>query len=1004
MAPSTFSGVIAQLSQGRARNYTARQPASLDDSLRIDEDHTGTVSSFQPEHESTQQFDTATQDNSMQRDLSGRINLAQSPSSAHSDSIELGRGVKRSAHYSSGRRAEVEDISENPILSLGDDSLYQLTGTPPLRSQKADRKSKDQGIARRAATVPMNYDLTKTSDIVIPFKPSQTNAPGRRTLSDMHDKAQNERDASILLMNAPQMNARDRSTRFATSRQTSGVQQAIPTRFTATGGLSHATGQTPRKRMTSQANDAATLTGNQSFMLPDLPNITELVSGVRKDGTPVFSRTTNSRSRFTSASYGRGLDADTISHARLHSIPVPMEEKAIFASLQLLKEKVEQLELDKSTANRRLEEYEDGVMQLRSQAQYERGVGRPDSGFGSDEDGVVKRKSQAEVAGECILPEVVDTRELTYSMAALQASIKTMEEHLGRSDRKLAVSADTVKRMTNERDNLVTQLGVAFYSNEELRDENQHLVAANQALKVGSEDARQELQVLVNQHSELQDRYQGVARQLEEARSRTKQIESRKRFDTREDKVRSGHGNAENVREKRRASGNVGQQTQHDIIEKVQQAIRQARADALSQTTKEASARSRSRSKSRQRDQTDGMECIGRVRSRKAEKEDSNAVGATGFLSDLDLTRSARGLEHTPGLSDDDDSKDITYLSFLDPAELSRLRKKLEEERRAAKGPAGPVPAPTAQDKDMTTRSAISARANVPRKSSLRDVSGGWTPAADLAENTHNLSRNVRIQSPNTLDAISYEEPSGSFDTSMISNSSRRPASKSFEEMTSGFILPDITLHRKAAEAESCVGHKKDNCTMCTSEKESAAVVTPTPVTERDVDETCATVRPSQAPPVALATVLKQLEDEVKHLKMQLAAYESAYASHDPSLGRRKRKALKAKIDKLLDDVERRSEQIYSLYDVLEGQSQSQKQARSPGVEDCDVDETLQHLGIDPNEVSSRAAKAVRKATKLSEARRASATVDRLDELLVGSDDEFDHDDLSDAASEVDGM
>lgn len=438
MASSSAShGVIAQLSQGRARRSHSNSPISSPLPQQFD-DNTGTVSSFQPEHESTQQFDTATQDqllnigSSARRFNTARPQLqtadigspelaARSPSPSNSMSIELGRGVKRSSRNVSNSFMD-EDISENPILSLGNDSLYEITGTPPMRSRTSGQKSdgynrlglRKEASVRRATTAPQ-ADITKTSDIV-PAKARPTSTNNRRTLSDMHARVRADSDSSFIEEPVAVNTTKDKNTRFSKTRLASGLDLGIPTRFTAGAGLTSARGQTPRSQIAAAAADAATFTGNQtqqSFMLPDLPNITELVSGVRKDGTPVFSRTSKSRSRFTSSTYGKGGDGETTSHARLHSIPVPEEEKAIFASLQLLKEKVSQLEAEKSEAIKRMEEYENEVIDLRSRVHSQQSGRRPDSGLGSDEESNVREKWRTEKSSKSRLywPKV---EKLTY--------------------------------------------------------------------------------------------------------------------------------------------------------------------------------------------------------------------------------------------------------------------------------------------------------------------------------------------------------------------------------------------------------------------------------------------------------------------------------------------------------------------------------------------------------------------------------------------------------------
>ena len=89
-------------------------------------------------------------------------------------------------------------------------------------------------------------------------------------------------------------------------------------------------------------------------MLPDLPNISELVSGVYEDGTPVFSRHGKSRaSRFFSAS---GQTSKRQDYVGVNEIPLPADEQAIFLSLKLLQDKVATLEKTNAEAENAIQD------------------------------------------------------------------------------------------------------------------------------------------------------------------------------------------------------------------------------------------------------------------------------------------------------------------------------------------------------------------------------------------------------------------------------------------------------------------------------------------------------------------------------------------------------------------------------------------------------------------------------------------------------------------------
>ncbi|POR39122.1 Spindle pole body protein ppc89 [Tolypocladium paradoxum] len=129
--------------------------------------------------------------------------------------------------------------------------------------------------------------------------------------------------------------------------------------------------------------------------------------------------------------------------------------------------------------------------------------------------------------------------------------------------------------------------------------------------------------------------------------------------------------------------------------------------------------------------------------------------------------------------------------------------------------------------------------------------------------------------------------------------------------------------------------HNCRNCIVCSritshrgvissaelaSGKKRVTVPRPVPVTDRDLTAEDPTIRPSQSPGHALALVIKGLEDEAHHLQLELSRLQAQYNGSNKSLGRRDRLGLAEGIRTLLKRLEVKNDQIYSLYDVLEGQ------------------------------------------------------------------------------------
>ncbi|KAK5679709.1 hypothetical protein LTS10_007657 [Elasticomyces elasticus] len=130
-----------------------------------------------------------------------------------------------------------------------------------------------------------------------------------------------------------------------------------------------------------------------------------------------------------------------------------------------------------------------------------------------------------------------------------------------------------------------------------------------------------------------------------------------------------------------------------------------------------------------------------------------------------------------------------------------------------------------------------------------------------------------------------------------------------------------------------------------------ADITTSTDITDEDL--TSATIRPSQPPRVALMKVIKGLETEVTHLKTKLGEYQRRYMNLKPSTSKRERAVTKKKMEKAVKDVENRSNQVYALYDVLEGQKLADAALDDDlTMGEMELEETLTGMGFDFGEVS----------------------------------------------------
>jgi hypothetical protein len=284
-------------------------------------------------------------------------------------SVEHNRGLKRGSRNTPQHLNSSFAMSPVPLH----DSLYDVTppakrsarNTPQQKSPLADASLRRDVPGRRASGSPAGATL--------PARPSLAANQRKTTLSQVHQMVTD--DEHSVIDDQPPTVTLTKATRFSSTRSR---QEPAQQQSTFARKSQQPVNNTPR----SIQNTA------QSFILPDLPNLTELVSGVFEDGTPIFNRHSRPRSHFSApAPAGRQPN-----YNRIDSVPIPAEEKAIFASLQLLQEKVAQLEQEKAEADKRMEEQENEIVEMRAAQDAQDRMRRPDSGLGStDGEGTDKR-------------------------------------------------------------------------------------------------------------------------------------------------------------------------------------------------------------------------------------------------------------------------------------------------------------------------------------------------------------------------------------------------------------------------------------------------------------------------------------------------------------------------------------------------------------------------------------------------------------------------------------
>lgn len=466
----------------------------------------------------------------------------------------------------------------------------------------------------------------------------------------------------------------------------------------------------------------------------------------------------------------------------------------------------------------------------------------------------------------------------------------------------MSVSEITIRNLTQDRDAAHEQLAAAYLNSEELKHESDEL-----------------LQELENVKAELVRVTKSNERTMERLTQR--ETELRLKIARREKAVNEMGALAKELWSTRNALAASNQDvTVEDSKETVQRT-----ASAKSATTASLKSKpighERWHSTATLQENSNADANISDVESTTDLKIDRNIERRSRFEVEVDLT------------------KDSAYLTFMEGDEVSKLRRILEEDKAKLAKVSGSE-SHTARPQSAAVKAKTTT---VPRKSSLKSMD--TKPRNQRVQYEEEEKSESESQNQEDLEQpLAENRETQHSQISQPSERRRRSAATSQADMTSAYIVPDITLH-----SLSTINIKPSGSTNMAAEsftKQTMLVTRPIPVSDRmpvalpgDEDPT---VRPAQSPAIALAIVLKGLEDELIPLRAQLVAHETLYHQHDPSLGKRQRKAVFENMQRLMAAIELRSDQIYALYDVLEGQK-----ARGDVMAEDEVEVTLQDIGVD---------------------------------------------------------
>ena len=928
------------------------------------------------------------------------------------ESIEVGRGAKtRQRGASRNPRFDYSDNFDSPIV-VGE---YKVLRSPPRgHDEEMDLMLKDiKRSSVQKTTISQHRNLSQKENLPPSAQKSATGSPyvsnaslasggQRRTLAELHAYVADESNGSISLdPRAAHRNFQAKSTRFSsqskaqqltTLSKKQQLEDVSAAKFRAASNTTPSRGQGKSFQV---VNTGASNTPNptqQSFILPAATEFSQMVSAeTGAAGIPVIVRGGMVQARTLNRFSGKFDDVD--------GIEVPTEEEDIYLSVELLKSRVAQLETEKADSEKIVNDLKRDNFQLQTKMKEFERRRRSDSALGIADGGSDNDRDRNVIAEKASKYHPICPYASLTSLE-LQAHAASLQSLLDESRHKASSQELRLKTNTAERDHAVKQLAQAEGLLEQLRAENDDLKEENESLRLQLKEYIEEDEMDTNGWRVGE---RALKQEVASLKTKLSQLGS----EIEENALNWGRKESSLKRKIRR---------QLEILGEVQEATQEIRNNTLElnimaasrkaskstrpvKSKRKASVENGSTANNRLAGKTDKSrpaELSVRPKSHQSTHEElqepqsvDKSINAEESYNEESTAETTVHRSKVETVNQDGSTLDGSeYASIVGPDFMANLRQLLRVSR-TMKRETETAPAAIQDTTNYTAQSVRSAASS--QALSLKVPVGILKNNRTVNQDEFDLTGRLSVRSSKHHEHAENEHNSASTvlhrrrHSDSAVNAPLRGRRTDMDDMTSEFIIPDIasTIYNRVTEypvlstnarriLDGLCKHDGKNCTVCSrvvsfdakSElKSKVHVPKPIPVSDRmpvpAPYEEEPTTRPAVQPGLALAIVIKGLKDEVAHLKAELSRVQAAYNKHDSSLGMRQRKALKKHLDELLKAIDVKSDQIYALYDVLEGQKLSVQQ-----MSEEDIEVTLLSIGIDPNEFAKTSKKDANKKTQ----------------------------------------
>ncbi|PHH73370.1 hypothetical protein CDD80_3853 [Ophiocordyceps camponoti-rufipedis] len=688
------------------------------------------------------------------------------------------------------------------------------------------------------------------------------------------------------------------------------------------------------------ADDHSSSSFVRSFLMPDVSHLGDFVtgtlkfSGSMKNGVPIFVK--NGRV------HDRRERPYTDAHAAVDGIEVPQVEEKIFVSMDMIRNEIVSLQKHHDQVQHYAETLQKQVQSLEAQVKSGKHLREAQGDKQTDsrlitrnnelEQEVASLKAKLDASHRKATESEMEKMTLAHEKDRAVSRLQSACDDISKLTRKLSIrdrELETTDQVRQDNDTLRRDLLSLKHGRDGLERENASLRTDNAALRTDNEDLRREIKQLkqeveslradnkslrrgdeslvgenrslrssnkslMAENEQLRDSLDGVQHELDASHEQVERLERRVDSLTRDkttlenDKAKLVQHNEKYFNDNktlRREKSNQERSTHElrDMMHKLRDEV-----DFLKQ----------------QPDHCRPLASREDDFSARLDDETEENMTSAFFVPDITINTNDEATETA------EVAVELTSRSQTTAKETDRTSKR-RGSGSARPGPSQPKVAFAVPDKDQTAQSDK----NVANKGSKRRNPARKPPARDADDTTDGLSVD--------LCELPKLAPTKRKTTTSIDPSSTCPAA----------LSPDA---RRVLDG--LCQHNCRNCIVCTRITSHAGIVTaadlsagkkrislsrPVPVTDRPdatEDDQDATTRPSQPPGQALALVIKGLEDEAQHMQLDLSTLQARYKATDKSLGRRHRVSLADEIRSLLRRLEAKNDQIYSLFDVLEGQ------------------------------------------------------------------------------------